>query len=109
MQHLSANTQQAQYCSAHRGNCDHQGLKHEIASCHFQCEGKQNFCSVQLLPAPFPTTKPWRLYCSNMAVATAHRRQGLATALLHRCQRIGDALSLLMSICAVMQCSKASL
>lgn len=42
-----------------------------------------------LLPAPFPTTKPWRLYCSNMAVATAHRRQGLATALLHRCQRIG--------------------
>ncbi|KAA6427445.1 MAG: GCN5-related N-acetyltransferase [Trebouxia sp. A1-2] len=26
---------------------------------------------------------------NNMAVATAHRRQGLATALLHRCQRIG--------------------
>ena len=44
---------------------------------------------LQLLPAPFPTTKPWRLYCSNMAVATAHRRKGLATSLLHHCQRAG--------------------
>ena len=83
-------------------------VKHEIAHCHFQCEGKQSFCSVQLLPAPFPTTKPWRLYCSNMAVATAHRRQGLATALLHRCQRIGDALCLFALSCSAPKPSRGS-
>lgn len=44
---------------------------------------------LQLLPPPFPTTKPLRLYCSNMAVSPAHRRKGLATALLQRCQRLG--------------------
>lgn len=62
---------------------------------------------LQLLPAPFPTTKPWRLYCSNMAVATAHRRQGLAMSLLHHCQRVG--MIILPSLVAIfMQFSALS-
>ncbi|DBB07237.1 hypothetical protein WJX77_002185 [Trebouxia sp. C0004] len=63
---------------------EHRSSKQVVASCVLSLAAPD-----ALLPAPFPTTKPWRLYCSNMAVATAHRRQGLATALLHRCQRIG--------------------
>lgn len=42
-----------------------------------------------LLPAPFPTSKPWRLYCSNMAVDPDHQRKRLAAALLRKCQQIG--------------------
>ena len=34
------------------------------------------------LPAPFPSTKPQRLYLSNMSVAPSARRRGVARALL---------------------------
>jgi ribosomal protein S18 acetylase RimI-like enzyme len=34
------------------------------------------------LPAPFPSSKPQRLYLSNMSVAPSARRRGVARALL---------------------------
>jgi ribosomal protein S18 acetylase RimI-like enzyme len=34
------------------------------------------------LPPPFPSSRPQRLYISNMAVAPAARRRGIALALL---------------------------
>ena len=39
------------------------------------------------LPPPFPTTKRHRAYVSNVAVAPAWRRRGVATAVLARCER----------------------
>ncbi|KAK9835618.1 hypothetical protein WJX74_004302 [Apatococcus lobatus] len=42
-----------------------------------------------LLPAPFPTSKPQRMYLSSLAVADTHRRQGIASALLKSCESLG--------------------
>lgn len=42
-----------------------------------------------LLPPPFPSNKPYRLYVSNMSVVPAHRRRGLAKRLLLQCERVG--------------------
>ena len=39
------------------------------------------------LPPPFPTTKPRRTYVSNIATLPQHRRKGVATELLRRCER----------------------
>ncbi|GIL64557.1 hypothetical protein Vafri_18451 [Volvox africanus] len=41
-----------------------------------------------LLPAPFPSGKPFRLYVSNMSVLPSHRRRGLARRLLLQCERV---------------------
>jgi len=41
-----------------------------------------------VLPPPFPTSARLRCYISNMAVAPDHRRQGVATAMLNKCERI---------------------
>ncbi|PNW74000.1 hypothetical protein CHLRE_13g581150v5 [Chlamydomonas reinhardtii] len=41
-----------------------------------------------LLPPPFPSNKPYRLYVSNMSVVPAHRRRGLAKRLLLQCERV---------------------
>ena len=41
-----------------------------------------------MMPPPFPTQAPIRCYLSNMAIAPAHRRQGLAKRLIHRCERL---------------------
>ena len=41
-----------------------------------------------LLPPPFPSNAPWRLYLSNMAVDQEFRRQGVARALLHESERL---------------------
>ncbi|PNG93960.1 hypothetical protein TSOC_015289, partial [Tetrabaena socialis] len=41
-----------------------------------------------LLPPPFPSGKPFRLYVSNMSVLPGHRRRGLARRLLERCERV---------------------
>ncbi|KXZ47309.1 hypothetical protein GPECTOR_36g34 [Gonium pectorale] len=41
-----------------------------------------------LLPPPFPSNKPFRLYVSNMSVLPAHRRRGLAKRLLGECERV---------------------
>jgi GNAT superfamily N-acetyltransferase len=43
------------------------------------------------LPAPWPSSKPQRLYLSNMAVAPSWRRRGLATALLAAAERLARA------------------
>lgn len=43
-----------------------------------------------VLPPPFPSSAPLRLYCSNMAVAGAARRRGVARLLLQQCARIGE-------------------
>jgi ribosomal protein S18 acetylase RimI-like enzyme len=40
------------------------------------------------LPPPFPTFKPLKAYVSNVAVAEAHRRRGLATLLLRKAERV---------------------
>ncbi|KAG2497103.1 hypothetical protein HYH03_004694 [Edaphochlamys debaryana] len=40
-----------------------------------------------LLPPPFPSNKPFRLYVSNMAVVPDFRRRGLARQLLRACER----------------------
>ncbi|WIA41427.1 hypothetical protein OEZ86_005009 [Tetradesmus obliquus] len=45
------------------------------------------------LPPPFPSSAPLRSYISNMAVLPAARRQGIATALVGACGRIGQGLS----------------
>jgi ribosomal protein S18 acetylase RimI-like enzyme len=39
------------------------------------------------LPPPFPTSKPRRVYVSNIAVLPSHRRRGVATALLRQSER----------------------
>lgn len=39
------------------------------------------------LPPPFPTSKPRRVYVSNIAVLPQHRRQGVGTLLLRTCER----------------------
>ncbi|EFJ50117.1 hypothetical protein VOLCADRAFT_116963 [Volvox carteri f. nagariensis] len=41
-----------------------------------------------LLPPPFPSSKPFRLYVSNMSVLPSHRRRGLARRLLQQCERV---------------------
>jgi ribosomal protein S18 acetylase RimI-like enzyme len=41
-----------------------------------------------VLPPPFPTTARLRCYISNIAVSPAHRRQGVATAMINKCERI---------------------
>ncbi|KAG2452338.1 hypothetical protein HYH02_003362 [Chlamydomonas schloesseri] len=41
-----------------------------------------------LLPPPFPSNKPFRLYVSNMSVVPSHRRRGLARRLLQQCERV---------------------
>jgi ribosomal protein S18 acetylase RimI-like enzyme len=46
------------------------------------------------LPPPFPSNAPLRAYISNMAVLPAARRQGIATALVGACGRIGERLRL---------------
>ncbi len=43
-----------------------------------------------LLPPPFPSAKPFRLYVANMAVLPGYRRLGLARRLLQRCERVGE-------------------
>ena len=43
------------------------------------------------LPPPFPSSKPQRLYISNMAVSPLHRRRGVATALLRAGERLARA------------------
>jgi ribosomal protein S18 acetylase RimI-like enzyme len=43
-----------------------------------------------VLPPPFPTTAPLRMYLCNMAVHTSHRRRGVAKALLQEAQRVGE-------------------
>ncbi|KAF6255684.1 hypothetical protein COO60DRAFT_193031 [Scenedesmus sp. NREL 46B-D3] len=43
------------------------------------------------LPPPFPSSAPLRAYISNMAVLPQARRQGIATALVGACGRIGEA------------------
>ena len=43
-----------------------------------------------LLPAPFPTSRPQRMYLSSLAVADSHRRQGIASALLQSCELLGE-------------------
>ncbi|KAF5836785.1 acyl-CoA N-acyltransferase [Dunaliella salina] len=40
-----------------------------------------------LLPAPFPSTVPYRAYLYNMGVLTGHRRKGVAKALVQACMR----------------------
>eukprot|EP00983_Pelagomonas_calceolata_P099559 1158471-Pelagomonas_calceolata.AAC.4 len=42
-----------------------------------------------LLPAPFPSTVPYRAYLYNMGVLTGHRRKGVAKALVQACMRTG--------------------
>ncbi len=44
-----------------------------------------------LLPAPFPTSHPQRMYLSSLAVAESHRRQGIASLLLNSCELLGRA------------------
>lgn len=39
------------------------------------------------LPPPFPTSKPRRVYVSNIAVLPQHRRQGVGSLLLRTCER----------------------
>ncbi|KAL4428386.1 hypothetical protein ABPG75_002475 [Micractinium tetrahymenae] len=39
------------------------------------------------LPPPFPTSKPRRVYVSNIAVLPQHRRQGVGSLLLQQCER----------------------
>eukprot|EP00891_Asterochloris_glomerata_P009477 jgi/Astpho2/9477/fgenesh1_pg.00145_%23_72_t len=52
-------------------------------------------CSIALnspeaaLPPPWPTTRPLKLYLSNLAVSPHFRRRGAAKQLLHSCERIG--------------------
>lgn len=43
-----------------------------------------------LLPAPFPTSRPQRMYLSSLAVADSHRRQGIASSLLQSCELLGN-------------------
>ena len=38
------------------------------------------------LPPPFPTGKPYRCYASNIVVDEAHRREGLASLMVDRCE-----------------------
>ena len=45
-----------------------------------------------VLPPPFPSLAPWRCYVSNMAVDSNHRRLGIGSALLSRCERTARAL-----------------
>lgn len=40
------------------------------------------------LPPPFPTSRPQKLYVSNMGVDRQHRRRGIARALLSQCERL---------------------
>ena len=42
-----------------------------------------------VLPPPWPTAKPIRMYVSNVAVAPDQRRRGVAAALLDACERLG--------------------
>ena len=45
---------------------------------------------LQALPPPWPTTRPLKLYLSNLAVSPHFRRRGAAKQLLHSCERIGE-------------------
>lgn len=43
------------------------------------------------LPPPFPTSKPYRCYASNIVVDEDHRREGLASLLVNRCELLARA------------------
>ena len=51
---------------------------------------KTSLLYVQALPPPWPTTRPLKLYLSNLAVSPHFRRRGAAKQLLHSCERIGE-------------------
>lgn len=40
------------------------------------------------LPPPFPTSKPFRAYASNIVVDEAHQREGLASLMVMKCELI---------------------
>ena len=40
------------------------------------------------LPPPFPTSKPYRCYASNIVVVDGHRRNGVGERLVFQCERI---------------------
>ncbi|MEW5302118.1 MAG: hypothetical protein WDW36_004928 [Sanguina aurantia] len=68
-----------------------------------QPAGCVTLCMAQpeaLLPPPFPSNAPLRVYVGNMAVSKAFRRQGLALRLLHECMRIGIALRAVVAAAA---------
>ena len=46
------------------------------------------FAAEALLPPPFPTLRPHRLYLSNMNVRAAHRRRGVGRALLGQAEAL---------------------
>ncbi len=55
--------------------------------------GSVNLSMMQpesLLPPPFPSAAPHRLYVSNMCISGKHRRRGGAMELLRRCERLGE-------------------
>lgn len=43
-----------------------------------------------LLPKPFPSTRPFRLYLDAISVSSHHQRRGLARRLVAACERIGE-------------------
>eukprot|EP00798_Chlamydomonas_sp_ICE-L_P022578 gene22578-29709_t len=45
---------------------------------------------VALLPPPFPSSSPFRLYISNMAVEEQYRRQGIASRLMEKAEQTGE-------------------
>lgn len=40
------------------------------------------------LPPPFPTSKPYRCYASNIVVVEEHRRHGIGERLVFQCERV---------------------
>lgn len=40
------------------------------------------------LPPPFPTSKPYRCYASNIVVVDEHRRNGIGERLVFQCERV---------------------
>ncbi len=52
-------------------------------------------CQPQaLLPPPFPSRTPVRLYIDGLAVAEQHRKRGLGLKLLQACERLGGCFSM---------------
>ena len=56
-----------------------------------------------LLPPPFPSAAPLRCCISNLATSAAHRKKGIATMLVKRCECVGRPLCLPPSLLPLLR------
>lgn len=78
-----------------------EGLDAEAGSQIVGCAVVSILAPEALLPPPFPSAAPLRCCISNLATSAAHRKKGIATMLVKRCESVGRPLSSPFYPCSV--------